>query len=92
MAVVGRNPNVDQGLNSLIEIRLIECSECEVIPMLGHLPNLKSIRLQGLKSVKGINSSFYGEFISKDMRIVFPVLERLEMVDMSGQSMKKKKK
>ncbi|KAG6392997.1 hypothetical protein SASPL_147227 [Salvia splendens] len=38
-------------LNNLSEVRLVECSECEEIPMLEHLPNLKTVILLGLKKV-----------------------------------------
>lgn len=77
MAVVG---NV--GLNNLTEIRLIDCSECEETPMLGHLPSLKHLVLKTLSNVKSIDSSFYG-LVKEDTRIVFPALERLELVSMA---------
>ncbi|XP_057781563.1 putative disease resistance protein RGA4 [Salvia miltiorrhiza] len=68
------------GLNKLISVELSACQECEDIPMLGHLPNLKSLQLQVLINVKSINSSFYG--IEKETRIVFPALEKLKFFDM----------
>ncbi|XP_047965208.1 putative disease resistance protein RGA1 [Salvia hispanica] len=46
-------------LDNLIEITLWKCSECEEIPMLEHLPNLKSLSLRGLKKVRFINTSFH---------------------------------
>ncbi|XP_057778306.1 putative disease resistance RPP13-like protein 1 [Salvia miltiorrhiza] len=61
-------------LNYLIALKLSYCFECEEIPMLGHLPNLKSLELEGLSNLKCINSSFYG-MVNKDTRIVFPALE-----------------
>ncbi|XP_047957048.1 putative disease resistance protein RGA4 [Salvia hispanica] len=45
-------------LDNLIEIALMKCSECEEIPMLEHLPNLRSLYLFDLKKVRFINSSF----------------------------------
>ncbi|GFP85215.1 putative disease resistance protein rga3 [Phtheirospermum japonicum] len=67
-------------LNNLMEIVLRNCWECEELPMLGHLPHLKSLCLLGLKNVKTIGSSFYG--IDKCRKsgngiVVFPALERL---------------
>ncbi|XP_057778297.1 putative disease resistance protein RGA3 [Salvia miltiorrhiza] len=68
-------------LNNLMSLTLFKCFECEEIPMLGHLPNLKSLRLDGLLKLKCINSSFYG-MVNKDTHIVFPVLEKFELVFM----------
>ncbi|XP_057772133.1 disease resistance protein RGA2-like [Salvia miltiorrhiza] len=45
-------------LQNLIQITLERCSECEEIPQLEHLPNLKSLSLIGLEKVRFINSSF----------------------------------
>ncbi|XP_057781443.1 putative disease resistance protein RGA4 [Salvia miltiorrhiza] len=68
-------------LNKLMSLTLWNCDECEEIPSLGQLPNLKSLGLEGLSNVKCINSSFYG-MVNKDTRIVFPALERLELYRM----------
>ncbi|EYU17622.1 hypothetical protein MIMGU_mgv1a021856mg, partial [Erythranthe guttata] len=48
------------GLNNLMEITLEDCTDCEQVPMLGHLPNLKNLYLINLENVKSIGSSFYG--------------------------------
>ncbi|XP_047978437.1 putative disease resistance protein RGA1 [Salvia hispanica] len=45
-------------LDNLIEIKLFGCSEIVEIPTLEHLPNLKSLSLNGLKKVRLINASF----------------------------------
>ncbi|XP_042030928.1 putative disease resistance protein RGA1 [Salvia splendens] len=45
-------------LDNLIEIKLFGCSEIEEFPKLEHLPNLKSLYLEGLKKVRYINTSF----------------------------------
>ncbi|XP_057778376.1 disease resistance protein RGA2-like [Salvia miltiorrhiza] len=71
----------DVVLNKLMSLSLYNCKECEGIPMLGHLPNLKSIVLNGLSNLKCINSSFYG-MVNKDTRIVFPSLEKLRLEHM----------
>ncbi|KAL2530605.1 putative disease resistance RPP13-like protein 1 [Forsythia ovata] len=47
-------------LGKLINIELINCYNCEEIPMLGHLPLLKHLRLKGLTNVRSIGLSFYG--------------------------------
>ncbi|XP_057781718.1 disease resistance protein RGA2-like [Salvia miltiorrhiza] len=68
----------DVGLNKLMSLSLYNCEECEEIPMLGHLPNLKSLELYGWSNLKCINSSFYG-MVNKDTHIVFPALERFTL-------------
>ncbi|XP_057778285.1 putative disease resistance RPP13-like protein 1 [Salvia miltiorrhiza] len=68
-------------LNNLMSLFLFHCRECEEIPMLGQLPNLKSLELRGWRNLKCINSSFYG-MVNKDTRIVFPALEKLELYRM----------
>ncbi|EYU17630.1 hypothetical protein MIMGU_mgv1a024684mg [Erythranthe guttata] len=40
------------GLNKLMEIRLERCKECEQVPMLGHLPHLKNLYLDGLVNLR----------------------------------------
>ncbi|KAL2520279.1 putative disease resistance RPP13-like protein 1 [Forsythia ovata] len=47
-------------LGKLVNIELINCYNCEEIPMLGHLPLLKHLRLKGLTNVRSIGLSFYG--------------------------------
>ncbi|GFP85206.1 putative disease resistance protein rga3 [Phtheirospermum japonicum] len=83
-------------LNNLMEIALINCRECEELPMLGHLPHLKSLRLDGFQNVKYIGSSFYGidkckksginnsynGVYERDTIVVFRALERLVLRDM----------
>ncbi|KAH6816073.1 hypothetical protein C2S51_020893 [Perilla frutescens var. frutescens] len=74
------------GLNRLTVITLLNCRECEEIPALGHLPNLKSLYLVGLSNVQSINSSFYKVYNIGDCKEttinVFPVLESLTLVGM----------
>ncbi|XP_047967976.1 uncharacterized protein LOC125212013 [Salvia hispanica] len=45
-------------LDCLTEITLYRCLEIVDIPMLEHLPNLKSLSLRGLKKVRLMNASF----------------------------------
>ncbi|KAL3642192.1 hypothetical protein CASFOL_013007 [Castilleja foliolosa] len=81
----GKSLSLCEGLNNLVEIKLEDCSECEELPMLGHLPHLKFLYLSGLTNVKSIRSSFYGNIDSFGMDTivdVFPALEKLELRDM----------
>ncbi|CAI9762948.1 unnamed protein product [Fraxinus pennsylvanica] len=47
--------------DKLIEIKISYCYELEEIPMLGHLPLLKDLKLFYLENVRSITPSFYGE-------------------------------
>ncbi|KAL3642133.1 hypothetical protein CASFOL_012948 [Castilleja foliolosa] len=81
----GKSLSLCEGLNNLVKIKLEDCSECEELPMLGHLPRLKFLYLCGLTNVKSIRSSFYGNIDSFGMDTivdVFPALEMLELCDM----------
>ncbi|XP_047957083.1 putative disease resistance protein RGA3 [Salvia hispanica] len=57
MAVWDRPQGSWVPLDNLIEISLKSCLECEEIPMLDHLPNLKSLSLTQLNKVSSINFS-----------------------------------
>ncbi|KAL3615241.1 hypothetical protein CASFOL_040902 [Castilleja foliolosa] len=76
----GKSLSLWEGLNNLLEIKLKDCRECEELPMLGHLPHLKSLYLRGLTNVKSIRCSFFGNIDT--IVVVFPMLERLELCDM----------
>ncbi|KAL3642128.1 hypothetical protein CASFOL_012943 [Castilleja foliolosa] len=81
----GKSLSLWEGLTNLVEIKLEYCSECEELPMLGHLPHLKFLYLRGLTNVKSIRYSFYGNIDSfgiDTIVVVFPELERLELCDM----------
>ncbi|KAL9162596.1 hypothetical protein ABFS82_07G102000 [Erythranthe guttata] len=74
------------GLNNLTMIMIAGCNECERVPTLGHLPNLKSIFLRGLDNVQTIGFLFYGiddncssTSSSRVSKTVFPALVRLEL-------------
>ncbi|XP_047964611.1 putative disease resistance RPP13-like protein 1 [Salvia hispanica] len=45
-------------LHNLIEIKLYKCSECEEIT-LDHLPNLRSLYIRGLESLKCLSKRFF---------------------------------
>ncbi|KAL3642187.1 hypothetical protein CASFOL_013002 [Castilleja foliolosa] len=81
----GKSLSLWEGFNSLVEIKLNDCCECEELPMLGHLPHLKFLYLSGLTNVKSIRYSFNGNIDSfgiDTIVVVFAELERLELWDM----------
>ncbi|XP_057772128.1 disease resistance protein RGA2-like [Salvia miltiorrhiza] len=68
------------GLDKLIEITLSRCQGCEAIPILGHLPNLKSLSLRRLSNLRSIDPSFY-EIANSSARVIFPALESILFSD-----------
>ncbi|KAL2478673.1 putative disease resistance RPP13-like protein 1 [Forsythia ovata] len=72
-------------LDKLIKIELRNCYNCEKIPMLGHLPLLKYLKLEGLTNVRSIGLSFYGASDcsstsrnhGQETRVSFPSLKSL---------------
>ncbi|KAL2530511.1 putative disease resistance RPP13-like protein 1 [Forsythia ovata] len=79
-------------LDKLIKIELRNCYNCEKIPMLGHLPLLKYLNLEGLTNVRSIGLSFYGASDcsstsrkdGQDTRVSFPSLKSLKIVRMTN--------
>ncbi|KAL2530504.1 putative disease resistance RPP13-like protein 1 [Forsythia ovata] len=79
-------------LDKLIEIKLKNCYNCEKIPMLGHLPLLKYLKLEGLTNIRSIGLSFYGvsdcsstsRNDGQDTRVSFPSLKSLQIVRMTN--------
>ncbi|KAL2530423.1 putative disease resistance RPP13-like protein 1 [Forsythia ovata] len=77
-------------LDKLISIELRNCYNCEKIPMLGHLPLLKYLKLEGLTKVTSIELSFYGASDSsstsrndgQETRVSFPSLKSLIIQNM----------
>ncbi|CAA2954614.1 disease resistance RGA3 [Olea europaea subsp. europaea] len=73
--------------DKLMEIEIRNCDKCEEIPMLGHLPLLKHLKLTGLSNVRSIRQSFYGESDcnstssndGQETRVSFPSLKKLEI-------------
>ncbi|KAA3476589.1 disease resistance protein RGA2-like [Gossypium australe] len=62
---------------NIIELRLISCHRCKYLPLLGQLPLLKVLYLQGMEAVKNIGAEFYGESMGRP----FPSLEVLTLID-----------
>ncbi|KAI5661281.1 hypothetical protein M9H77_20604 [Catharanthus roseus] len=56
-------------------VELIKCSGCLSLPTLGHLPSLRTLRMEGMNSVTIISQEFYGEGV----RVFFPSLHELSM-------------
>lgn len=63
-------------LSNLTELKLIDCKKCENLPMLGDLPALKSLFIQGMDYVVKIGSEFSG-----DCTRSFPSLNELTLRD-----------
>ncbi|KAL2530419.1 putative disease resistance protein RDL5 [Forsythia ovata] len=77
-------------LYNLQTLNIIRCKNCEKIPMLGHLPLLKYLKLEGLTKVTSIELSFYGASDSsstsrndgQETRVSFPSLKSLIIQEM----------
>ncbi|PIN11314.1 Apoptotic ATPase [Handroanthus impetiginosus] len=64
-------------LPNLTEVVLINCGGCLHLPILGHLPLLRSLRMEGIKSIVYVGQEIYGE----DVEVSFPSLQELFMKD-----------
>ncbi|XP_074279380.1 putative disease resistance protein RGA3 isoform X4 [Silene latifolia] len=69
-------------LKNLTSLKLLNCSRCQRLPTLGHLPCLKYLVLRRLK-VESIGNDFYGAPLNqsnnKVHRVSFPSLTELEI-------------
>ncbi|KAL2513524.1 putative disease resistance RPP13-like protein 1 [Forsythia ovata] len=63
-------------LPNLTEMVLSSCRGCVQLPILGHLPLLKSLRMEGMDNITHIGPQFYGEHV-----VSFPSLQELFMRD-----------
>ncbi|KAK9122596.1 hypothetical protein Sjap_012198 [Stephania japonica] len=64
-------------LPCLVSLRLLECQNCNSLPLLGGLPMLKSLELAEMMSVESIDSMFHA-----DDKPSFPSLETLVLMEM----------
>ncbi|XVF64951.1 hypothetical protein PTKIN_Ptkin09bG0207900 [Pterospermum kingtungense] len=64
-------------LPNIIELTLIGCRRCEYLPLLGQLPLLKVLYLQGMDAVRSIGAEFHGEGTGRP----FPSLKELSVID-----------
>ncbi|XP_030940127.1 putative disease resistance protein RGA1 [Quercus lobata] len=62
--------------DNLINIQLIGCNKCEVLPTLGLLPCLRDLEIHGMDNVRSIGTEFYGNYNDK---ILFPCLKSLKL-------------
>ncbi|CAL2224727.1 unnamed protein product [Prunus armeniaca] len=69
---------------NLTEIRLENCKECEQVPSLGHLPNLRLVHLESMRKLKCVGVEFYGynhdngaATSTKKKETLFPALKSL---------------
>ncbi|XP_021672667.2 putative disease resistance protein RGA1 isoform X3 [Hevea brasiliensis] len=69
---------MDAILTKLVEIKLKNCKNCELLPPLGQLPVLKFLYITGMDAVTCISKEFYGSGVTKG----FPFLKHFEICDM----------
>ncbi|XP_052113138.1 putative disease resistance protein At3g14460 isoform X2 [Arachis duranensis] len=71
--------------NNMTSVCLVSCKNCCMLPSLGQLPSLKSLRVQGFDMLTSIGEEFYkNEGDHRSSHIApFPSLERLEFEDMA---------
>ncbi|KAK7367069.1 hypothetical protein VNO80_09077 [Phaseolus coccineus] len=62
-------------LRDLVEVTLFDCDNCEELPPLGKLPQLKRLKVRGMKNVKWIDGELYDGVEEK----AFPLLEELRV-------------
>ncbi|KAK9933151.1 hypothetical protein M0R45_020356 [Rubus argutus] len=53
-------PSWMMSLKNLTDIRLVWCCNCERVPTLGHLPNLRHLEINGMSNLKCLGAEFYG--------------------------------
>ena len=69
-------------VENLVKIRLGHFERCEVLPMLGQLPNLKELEIMYMESVRSIGNEFYGVDSSHQNSVAFPQLKKLSIYEM----------
>ncbi|KAF3960732.1 hypothetical protein CMV_014577 [Castanea mollissima] len=69
--------------DNLINIKLIGCKKCEVLPTLGLLPCLRDLYISGMDNVRSIGTEFYGNYNDGGYhKILFPCLKSLQLWSM----------
>lgn len=66
-------------VENLVEIYLVDCGRCEVLPMLGQLPNLNKLEIISMNSVRSIGNEFYGIDSNHTNSFAFPQLKELRI-------------
>uniref|UniRef100_A0A9I9DXL5 Disease resistance protein RGA3 n=2 Tax=Cucumis melo TaxID=3656 RepID=A0A9I9DXL5_CUCME len=67
-------------VENLREVNLRGCNNCENLPMLGQLNNLKKLEIYNFQELQIIDNEFYGNDLNQ--RRFFPKLEKFVMWDM----------
>ena len=71
--------------DNLTEINLLNCSKCEEVPILGHLPCLKVLQIKKMDRVTCIGISFYSIYSDDNYRnVLFPALRRFKVEKMNS--------
>ncbi|XP_030940558.1 putative disease resistance protein RGA1 [Quercus lobata] len=66
--------------DNLINIKLIGCKKCEVLPTIGLLPCLRDLYIEGMDNVRSIGTEFYGNYNDGGYdKILFPCLKSLQL-------------
>ncbi|KAL6138626.1 hypothetical protein ACLB2K_063907 [Fragaria x ananassa] len=66
--------------NNLKEIELMECSNCEGVPVLGRLPNLVHVKMEDMQNLRCLGHEFYGyDNVTNDRMVLFPALKTLDI-------------
>nr|POF24241.1 putative disease resistance rpp13-like protein 1 [Quercus suber] len=69
--------------SNLIDIQLIDCKKCEVLPTLGLLPCLRDLYISRMDNVRSIGTEFYGNYNDGGYdKILFPCLKSLQLSSM----------
>ncbi|OMO94558.1 Disease resistance protein [Corchorus capsularis] len=74
-------------LNSLVDLKLINCRKCKHIPTIGQLSNLKFLTIDGMENVKYIGTEFYLNSSMCDgleALALFPALRKFTLKEMSS--------
>ncbi|KAJ0673180.1 putative P-loop containing nucleoside triphosphate hydrolase, leucine-rich repeat domain superfamily [Helianthus annuus] len=69
----------DPSFHQLVHVSLRRCRKCTSLPLLGRLPSLKELLIQGMDDVKVISLE-----LSRTTDVTFPSLEILRFEDMSS--------
>ncbi|XP_021822813.1 putative disease resistance protein RGA4 [Prunus avium] len=74
-------------LTNIVNLKLSQCDRCQHLPLLDHLPFLKSLELFGLRNLEHISEDMVKDFASNEMISVaspsttfFPSLESLNLI------------
>ncbi|XVE80845.1 hypothetical protein DITRI_Ditri15bG0013400 [Diplodiscus trichospermus] len=73
-------------LNSLVDLKLINCRNCKKLPTIGQLHNLKFLTIDGMENVKYIGTEFYfdsSRCVGQKTLALFPALRKFTLKEMS---------